>query len=135
MIHGVNTLNTRKPKFKMTKAITAQWQLDWREHNAWLKRQHLPKISFEEYCDSRLGKAKKSKHVPMTTLTTKTVYRRETPYIPSLSNYSNGTTKRVEPRVYSGERTLLGIATMHKSNMVPVFSQEEATEISRMRRG
>jgi hypothetical protein len=37
--------------------------------------------------------------------------------------------------VYSGERKLLGIATMHKSNMVPVFSSEEATEIARMRRG
>lgn len=55
--------------------------------------------------------------------------------IPSLSTNTGGNTGRVEPRVYSGERTLLGIATMHKSNMVPVFSTEEATEISRMRRG
>jgi len=29
----------------------------------------------------------------------------------------------------------LGIATLHKSNGVPVFSQEDAKEISRMRRG
>lgn len=38
-------------------------------------------------------------------------------------------------KVYSGARKLLGIATMHKSNMVPVFSQEDAESISRMRRG
>lgn len=55
--------------------------------------------------------------------------------IPSLNINSGGNAGRNEPRVYSGERTLLGIATMHKSNMVPVFSTEEATEISRMRRG
>jgi len=29
---------------------------------------------------------------------------------------------------------LLGIATMHKSNLVPVFSQEDAESISKMRR-
>ena len=44
------------------------------------------------------------------------------------------TSAKREPNVYSGERTLLGIATMHKSNMVPVFSQEDAESISKMRR-
>jgi hypothetical protein len=37
-------------------------------------------------------------------------------------------------KVYTGDK-VLGIATMHKSNAVPVFSDEEAIEISRMRRG
>ena len=37
-------------------------------------------------------------------------------------------------KVYTGTK-VLGIATMHKSNAVPVFSDEEAVEISRMRRG
>ena len=37
--------------------------------------------------------------------------------------------------VYSGERKLLGIATMHKSNMVPVFAKQDAEDIARMRRG
>lgn len=46
-----------------------------------------------------------------------------------------------KPQHYSGERKLIGIATMHKSNQVPVFAddtaegREKATEISRMRRG
>lgn len=40
-----------------------------------------------------------------------------------------------EPKVYSGARTLLGIATLHKSNMVPVFDKESAIEIAKMRRG
>ena len=41
-----------------------------------------------------------------------------------------------EPNVYSGERKLIGIATMHKSNSVPIFedNKELAIEIARMRR-
>jgi hypothetical protein len=38
-----------------------------------------------------------------------------------------------EPNVYTGTK-VKGIATMHKSNAVPVFSDEEAIDISRMRR-
>jgi hypothetical protein len=41
---------------------------------------------------------------------------------------------RAEAKVYSGERRLLGIATLHKSNMVPVFDQQDAIDIARMRR-
>ena len=42
-----------------------------------------------------------------------------------------------ETMVYNGERQLLGIATMHKSNMVPVFADNKqvAEDIARMRRG
>ena len=41
-----------------------------------------------------------------------------------------------QSNTYSGERQLLGIATMHKSNMVPVFAdrKEDAKDISSMRR-
>ena len=40
--------------------------------------------------------------------------------------------KRKE-NTYTGDK-LLGIATMHKSNMVPVFSKEQAQDVSTMRR-
>jgi len=41
-----------------------------------------------------------------------------------------------ESMVYSGERQLLGIATMHKSNMVPIFAdrKDDAKDIASMRR-
>ncbi len=52
--------------------------------------------------------------------------------IPSLGMMGNAT--KAEPKVYTGTK-VRGIATMHKSNAVPVFSDEEAVEISRMRRG
>jgi hypothetical protein len=62
-------------------------------------------------------------------------YARPSPDIPSLNSFSGATAKR-EAKVYRGERRLLGVATMHKSNMVPVFADkpEEAAEIARMRR-
>lgn len=41
---------------------------------------------------------------------------------------------RAEPQQYSGERRLLGIGIMHKSNLVPIFDEESAKEISKMRR-
>lgn len=37
-------------------------------------------------------------------------------------------------KVYTGT-AMIGIATMHKSNMVPVFNTESAKDISKMRRG
>lgn len=44
-----------------------------------------------------------------------------------------GSTSAVH-KVYTGNK-ILGIGTMHKSNPVPIFSDEQAVEISRMRRG
>jgi len=45
-----------------------------------------------------------------------------------------GTSAKKEPQQYSGKRKLLGIATMHKSNLVPVFDAEDAKDIAKMRR-
>jgi len=48
-------------------------------------------------------------------------------------NYPKSDTSKKESPVYTG--TLVkGIATMHKSNAVPVISQQEAEDISKMRR-
>ena len=44
-----------------------------------------------------------------------------------------GTGKK-EQMQYSGERKLLGIGMMHKSNLVPIWDEEGAKEISTMRR-
>jgi hypothetical protein len=57
---------------------------------------------------------------------------RDTKHIPSVNTGGNATMKPV--KVYTGTK-VKGIATMHKSNAVPVFSDEEAIEISKMRRG
>jgi hypothetical protein len=59
-------------------------------------------------------------------------YVRETPHYPSL-NTGNVAATKASPKVYTGTK-VMGIATMHKSNAVPVFNNEEAVEISKMRR-
>jgi hypothetical protein len=46
-----------------------------------------------------------------------------------------GVAVKPEPKIYNGKRKLLGIATMHKSCLVPVFGKEQAIEIAKMRRG
>lgn len=60
-------------------------------------------------------------------------YRRETKHYPSLGTHQGCCTKSDSVK-YTGT-AMMGIATLHKSNAVPVFSQEDAVEISRMRRG
>lgn len=57
--------------------------------------------------------------------------RTNTHHIPSLD--TGGVAKSAPIKVYTGTK-VKGIATMHKSNAVPVFSDEEAIDISKMRR-
>lgn len=57
---------------------------------------------------------------------------RSTAHIKSLGQDS-GVATLAQPKVYTGTK-VKGIATMHKSNAVPVFSDEEAVDISKMRR-
>lgn len=45
-----------------------------------------------------------------------------------------GLTPKAEPKVYTGT-AMVGIATMHKSNIVPIFNDEAAKDVARMRRG
>jgi hypothetical protein len=57
---------------------------------------------------------------------------RETPQIASLDTGWVACTKKSDT-AYTGEK-VLGISVLHKSNGVPVFSQEEVIDISKMRR-
>ena len=57
--------------------------------------------------------------------------RNTTAHLKSVDTGGNATLK--PPKVYTGDK-VKGIATMHKSNAVPVFSDEQAIDISKMRR-
>jgi hypothetical protein len=57
--------------------------------------------------------------------------RNTTSHLKSVDTGGNATLKA--PKVYTGTM-VKGIATMHKSNAVPVFSDQEAVDISKMRR-
>ena len=59
--------------------------------------------------------------------------RRSTNHIPSLDT-GHGIAVKKEVTQYTGT-AMLGIGQLHKSNSVPVFSKEDAVDISKMRRG
>ena len=59
--------------------------------------------------------------------------RRLTNHIPSLDTGA-GIAAKKEVTQYTGT-AMLGIGQLHKSNAIPVFSKEDAVDISKMRRG
>lgn len=62
------------------------------------------------------------------------VYRRETAFIPSKDSGIKGAVAWNNTRkVYTGDQ-MIGIAAMHKSNLVPIFQEQAAKDVSSMRR-
>ena len=59
--------------------------------------------------------------------------KRSTRHIPSLDT-GQGLAARPADKVYTGD-AMLGVSVLHKSNGIPVFRQEDAIDISKMRRG
>jgi len=98
------------------------------------KQKKQPKAVREQYEKWLLS------HTPKKTVKVDTSWsyklsgspRGETVRYPSL-NTGLGVATKSEPKMYTGDK-MKGIATMHKSNAVPVFTDEQAVEISSMRR-
>ena len=131
MSHAYTTTNTRKRK-TANKGVTSRYAQDWVDYNKQMKRIGAKTKTFDEYVAYRQGKSntklKGGVRCPMDA----TTYRRETP------KYEGGIGIGVmvgrKENVYTG--TLIkGIATMHKSNAVPIINEEQAHEVARMRRG
>jgi hypothetical protein len=136
----LTTTNYRKRKTKVTQAQMNRWMEGHKEKNKQNKRLGLPPISFDDYVDLLHGRVKreKPKFIPMNKDIDPTLerIRKHKEMYPSLnsSNFDPTACAKKEPQKYTG--TLIkGIATMHKSNAVPVINDEQAQEISRMRRG
>ena len=140
------TRTTKRKKKPITQAQMQKYETQWRQHNKDCRRRHLHDFQFEtleDYIKYVRGEWKPKRRTE-TVMNTPWHYsgpaRRETPDYPSLNSGQFSPCTKKEPMQYTGERKLLGIATMHKSNMVPVFEDDEgngkkqATEIAQMRR-
>lgn len=155
---GLSTINTRKTRKLpiMTKAKMAELETDWRKHNKHCKRNHMHHFRYdtlEAYIEYRFGLKKKldprdrslfkPRQVETNWRAEQDADHREK--YPSLmeqqmkdgtfntESMSKGTKK--EPMMYTGD-LIQGIATMHKSNAVPVMKgTDQAKDIARMRRG
>lgn len=131
MSHAFTTTNTRKRKTP-NKGVTAKYAQDWVDYNKQMKRIGAKTKTFDEYVAYRQGKAHSKLKGGVKNPMYATTLRRETPKYESGDGV--GVTFAKKENVYTG--TLIkGIATMHKSNAVPIISEEQAHEVARMRRG
>ena len=114
----VTSTSTRKRKSKLTGK--AKWNLA--AHEQWVEKMTKGKKADKKVLDKEW---RRQYHDDM--LVDRTAFGK--------TGMAPGVYAKPEEKVYSGERKLLGIATMHKSNMVPVFAKQDAEDIARMRRG
>lgn len=145
---GLSLINTKKPKAKkLTEAKRQKFEVQWRQHNKEMRRKNLHTCQFNtlndyiDYIHGRYKPKNPTECVVSIPWHQSGIYRRETPDFPSLkSKDSFGPCTKKEPMRYTGERKLLGIATLHKSNMVPIFDdgegsgKKQAEDIAKMRR-
>jgi hypothetical protein len=107
------------PKSKPKKLTKAQEQ----QKTEWLAS--INKLSAKRYSNSPVIKTS----LPLKKMAP---FRRETPNYNSVDTGFIPCTKRFQ-NSYTGDK-IKGIGTMHKSNAVPVFTDNEAKEIASMRR-
>lgn len=135
---GLTTLNTRKRKSKVTKAKMAEWREQHRIYNKENKRYRISPISFDEYVDMMFGKVKRTKTGPVTgNQVPNPLHERINEHkakYPSKVVYggTNSCARKDSPK-YTGN-LVKGIATMHKSNAVPVIDDQHAKDLANMRR-
>lgn len=141
LIQGIRSTPNRKIKPKMTKGNLQRWSQEMQQYNKRARQMGDQQLTLDEYIDYVHGKGLPKKRAKFEELKSNAspVYR-STSHIPSADMAkASGTTAKQEPMQYSGERKLMGIATMHKSNMVPVFEDDDgkqyAKDLARMRRG
>lgn len=119
----LSTTGKKKGKQKFRNAEEARKSRELAESWDRLKKTH--NIQEEK-------KRKKALSAPL--LTTPTSYIRDTgPRIPSKDPTDMSPALKSPEKVYTGT-AIKGIGTMHKSNAVPIFSDEQAQDIARMRR-
>jgi hypothetical protein len=115
-----------KKKFASAEHARKARQLDkeWKDLLAKYNIEQEDKKSRRAMTAGDLAKSGYSLEIPAHRNTTAHIKSRD-------SGMGNATL--APAKVYTGTK-VKGIATMHKSNAVPVFSDEQAVDISRMRR-
>jgi hypothetical protein len=144
LARGLSTISTKKRKKKaLTQKDIERYTIEWRKHNKAMRRANNHSLQYntvEDYISYVRGEYKapvKSRG----TYTPDTSWRRNDPKIPSAMEEAikagtfnrgcSGGTKKETPK-YTGD-LIVGIATMHKSNAVPVMrGTDQAKEIARM---
>ncbi len=160
---ALTTTSYKKRKERITKTQQEELERGWRERNKRLKEMGLAKETLEQYTDWVYGRGKKAKTTRQgdkssasnpgqlsrvqcgsrsqvtikegTSHATSTTGSQDKGLFTSSSPkaWITGPVSSKPAPTYTGSK-IIGIGTMHKSNMVPIFSDDEAKDISRMRR-
>lgn len=117
------------PKQKIDKQ--ARLMQDFKDYNKRQKRFGLKEVTFKEFMTKRKGKSRYKGKVVVGSHEAKSAVR-QSPQVTSGRGIGSAIPKKAENQ-YTGDK-LMGIATMHKSNMVPVFKASDAEDIAKMRR-
>jgi hypothetical protein len=113
------------------KAHAERLAREWRDREAEWKKL-APKFSARNNTAKTSQPAESRRTRPLVSSGPKIPPGRETPQINSVDT-GWVTCSKPTDKEYTGTK-VKGIGTMHKSNAVPIFSDEEAIEISKMRR-
>lgn len=123
------TTNTHKRKSKLSDSQYTKYALEWRDDCKRCKRLGIKSKTLEEYVSYRRGNYKpKLRGTPMPVYNIDHSHREK-----YKSQAEVGVAFARTPNQYTG--TLIkGISTLHKSNAVPVISNEEMLDHAKMRR-
>lgn len=146
LARGLSTISTKKRKKKaLTQKDIDRYTIEWRKHNKSMRRANNHSLQYDTV-DDYISYVRGEYKAPVKsrgTYTPDSSWRRDETKIPSAMEEAikNGTfnrgcsggTKKETPK-YTGD-LIVGIATMHKSNAVPVMrGTKQAEEIAKMRR-
>ncbi len=125
--HPALSLNGKKKgkqKFRNADEARKARELD----TSWKELQKKWGVEAEE------KKRKRALAAPVLLPTSSNVHYRDAgPKIPSKNPADMSPALKAPDKVYTGTK-IIGIGTMHKSNAVPIFSDEQAVDIASMRR-
>jgi hypothetical protein len=137
IVKGVYTTSKKpKKKKKAEKVSFSAMELEWRKYNKDMRKSHCHNLQFatlKDYIEYRSSKSKKFTKEFKEYVPKKTYERKQHKYAsipPTATDISFSKPERPE---YTGDY-IVGIATMHKSNSVPVGRDDNPKDYSTMRR-
>jgi len=137
IVKGVYTTSKKpKKKKKAEKVSFSAMELEWRKYNKDMRKSHCHNLQFatlKDYIEYRSSKSKKFTKEFKEYVPEKTYERKQHKYAsipPTATDISFSKPERPE---YTGDY-IVGIATMHKSNSVPVGRDDNPKDYSTMRR-
>lgn len=130
-VHGKS--HKKRKKLDMKKV-----EIEWRQYNKDMRRKNMHSLQFDElqdYVDYISGnfKIKKKEFVPYEASPSSNRNTKSYPSLKTSDTIPTGSTARPERKEYSGDY-IIGIATMHKSNLVPVGRGSDPKDYATMRR-